>query len=614
MKSASCAKLAVANIFAPTIRRALNSPACQAATSITPPCMSRWPGSGATLPARQILPRPIMRATFRKARRSRRRARPCSPSRSRTARAKPGERILLAGFGSGCDALVFEMTGPMPGAESSGEAALSEGVPLDDYVRFLSLNGALELDWGVRSEFEQKAQATVLDRYGRDMLGFIGGRDAKGNVQFPKSRIPVRPDAERPGADAGRAPRRRAGADRLGHCRPAQLHARPAILVRPRAVRQRRAGDDGVHRRAMRAAFPSAIRVRMRLRIKSRDRRRGFRTYFWKAAPAGAPHARRLTTMASGIKDKVAIVGMGCTTFGEHWDKGPEDLIVEAFEEALADAKIARSEIQAAWMGNALDDINVGNSALPLAHALRLKTIPVSRVENMCATGIGGVARRGLCGRGGRGRFRAGARRREAEGHRLRRPAAAHQRPRQRSLAALWLCAGLLRPTRRRLCGETPAQRRRPEARDGARELEEPPERGQESARASAQGRRHGDDPESADDRRSARTLRLLRRLRRRGLRDRDDAGHRAGARIANPVTVKAVQLSASHGWEMQYGAWDGSYVLNTREAAKRAYAEAGVSDPRAELSLTEVHDCFSITELVTMEDLGLSDEGPRAA
>ncbi len=38
-------------------------------------------------------------------------------------------------------------------------------------------------------------------------------------------------------------------------------------------------------------------------------------------------------------------------------------------------------------MGNALDDINVGNSALPLAHALRLKTIPVSRVENMCATG-----------------------------------------------------------------------------------------------------------------------------------------------------------------------------------------------------------------------------------
>src|SRR6201999_1325737 len=91
--------------------------------------------------------------------------------------------------------------------------------------------------------------------------------------------------------------------------------------------------------------------------------------------------------MASGIKDKVAILGMGCTTFGEHWSRGPEDLIVLAFEEALADAKIPRSQIQAAWIGNALDDINVGNSALPLAHALRLRGIPVTRVENMCATG-----------------------------------------------------------------------------------------------------------------------------------------------------------------------------------------------------------------------------------
>ena len=55
-------------------------------------------------------------------------------------------------------------------------------------------------------------------------------------------------------------------------------------------------------------------------------------------------------------------------------------------------------------------------------------------------------------------------------------------------------------------------------------------------------------------------------------------------------------------------------YVENTRQAAKRAYAEAGVRDPRQDISLTEVHDCFSITELVTMEDLGLSDEGRATA
>jgi acetyl-CoA C-acetyltransferase len=75
-------------------------------------------------------------------------------------------------------------------------------------------------------------------------------------------------------------------------------------------------------------------------------------------------------------------------------------------------------------------------------------------------------------------------------------------------------------------------------------------------------------------------------------------------------VTVKAVQLAASNGWESHFGAWDGSYVRNTREASRRAYQEAGVRDPRSDLDITEVHDCFSITELVTMEDLGLSDEG----
>jgi acetyl-CoA C-acetyltransferase len=49
--------------------------------------------------------------------------------------------------------------------------------------------------------------------------------------------------------------------------------------------------------------------------------------------------------MASGIKDKVVIAGMGCTKFGEHWDKGAEELMVEAFEEALADSGVDRKMI-----------------------------------------------------------------------------------------------------------------------------------------------------------------------------------------------------------------------------------------------------------------------------
>ena len=59
-----------------------------------------------------------------------------------------------------------------------------------------------------------------------------------------------------------------------------------------------------------------------------------------------------------------------------------------------------------------------------------------------------------------------------------------------------------------------------------------------------------------------------------------------------------------SNGWESQSNEWDGSYLHTTRVAAKRAYLEAGIEKPREQISLMEVHDCFSITELVTMEDI----------
>ena len=75
-------------------------------------------------------------------------------------------------------------------------------------------------------------------------------------------------------------------------------------------------------------------------------------------------------------------------------------------------------------------------------------------------------------------------------------------------------------------------------------------------------------------------------------------------------VTVKAMQLAPSNGLEMSNTAWDGSYLLTTRIAAQRAYKEAGIDNPLAQIDMTEVHDCFSITELVVMEDLGLSAEG----
>ena len=75
-------------------------------------------------------------------------------------------------------------------------------------------------------------------------------------------------------------------------------------------------------------------------------------------------------------------------------------------------------------------------------------------------------------------------------------------------------------------------------------------------------------------------------------------------------VSVKALQLAVSNGQESSHNSWDGSYFVTTRKAAERAYQEAGITKPRDEISMFECHDCFSVTELVTMEDLYISEEG----
>src|SRR5262245_64493667 len=91
--------------------------------------------------------------------------------------------------------------------------------------------------------------------------------------------------------------------------------------------------------------------------------------------------------MATGIRDKVAILGMGCSKFGERWDKEADDLMVEAFEEAIKDAGIEKNQSEAAWLATAIEEQHVGKSGVPLAVALRLPYIPVTRVENYCASG-----------------------------------------------------------------------------------------------------------------------------------------------------------------------------------------------------------------------------------
>jgi len=86
--------------------------------------------------------------------------------------------------------------------------------------------------------------------------------------------------------------------------------------------------------------------------------------------------------MTEGIKDRVAIVGMGCTKFGERWDVNGLDMMVEACYEAYEDAGLEPNDIQAAWLGT----VATFNTGQPAAEALKLDYIPITRVENACAT------------------------------------------------------------------------------------------------------------------------------------------------------------------------------------------------------------------------------------
>jgi acetyl-CoA C-acetyltransferase len=314
--------------------------------------------------------------------------------------------------------------------------------------------------------------------------------------------------------------------------------------------------------------------------------------------------------MASGIKDKVAIIGMGCTRFGERWEASAEDLMVEAFSEALADAGVEREQIDAIWVGNALDDINVGNSSLPAAHALRLGQIPVTRVENMCATGTEAL-------RGATYAVAAGAADIAlAIGVEKLKDTGYGGLPLKTKglLNDLWMPYGSAPGNFAQLAGAycakygvDPADLKRAMAHVSWKSHQNGAKSPKAHLRAAIDMDKILNAPLIADP---------------LGLFDCCGVSDGAAAAIVttpeiarelgigNPVTIKAIQLAGSNGSEMQFGEWDGASLINTQIAARRAYAEAGISDPRADLFMTEVHDCFSVTELAVMEDLGLSDPG----
>src|ERR1041384_5751044 len=257
--------------------------------------------------------------------------------------------------------------------------------------------------------------------------------------------------------------------------------------------------------------------------------------------------------MARGIKDKVAILGMGCSKFGERWDSGVEELMLEAYKEAIADAGIEANQLNAAWFSTAIDEVHVGKSGIPLSTTLRLPNIPVTHVENMCASGT--EAFRGACYAVASGAadiaIALGVEKLKDTGY------GGLPGGRGGPLQALWSANGTAP--------------------------------GNFAQLATAYMTAHG---VSGEDLKKA-------------IGHVSWQSHQNGAK--NP---KALQLSVSNGSESGHNSWDGSYFHTTRIASKKAYEEAGIKNPRAEVSMFEVHDCFSVTELVTMEDLHISETG----
>ncbi|SEB24723.1 acetyl-CoA acetyltransferase [Variovorax sp. YR216] len=314
--------------------------------------------------------------------------------------------------------------------------------------------------------------------------------------------------------------------------------------------------------------------------------------------------------MATGIKDKVAIIGMGCSRFGERFDVGTHELMAEAFNEALQDAGIERRQIDAAWFGSCLDQINIGNSAIPASLALRLDGIPVSRLENMCATGT--EALRGAAYAVASGAadiaLAIGAEKLKDTGYGGLPPTY------KGTFNDLWMPLGSapagfaqLADGYRTRYGISKAELKRAIARVSWKSHQNGVLSPKAHLRKAVSMEQILGAPMIADP------LGLF-----------DCCGVSDGAACAivttpdiaralgrkDMVTIKAIQLSVSSGIESSTNTWDGSHVRNTRTAASRAYAEAGVSNPRKQVSLMEVHDCFSITELVTMEDLYISEPG----
>ena len=311
--------------------------------------------------------------------------------------------------------------------------------------------------------------------------------------------------------------------------------------------------------------------------------------------------------MAShGVRDRVAIVGMGCTRFGERWERSADDLVVDAVTEAIAGTPgIDLGDIDAYWVGTAFS----GVSGLTLSRPLKLDYKPVTRVENYCATGS--EAFRNACYAVASGAYdvvmAVGVEKLKDSGYSgLVRsspptdgtaPENALTAPAAFSLLDPAYCKKYdvdpqdMRDAMTHVAWKNHANGARNERAQFRKEV--PKEK--IAAAPLVAGRLGVFDCSGVSDGAAAALI----------VRAED-----APQYTDRPLYVKALSFVAGPG----NGAVDPGYDYTTFEevvrTARDAYQQAGVRDPRTEISVAEVHDCFTPTELVLMEDMGFSERG----
>jgi acetyl-CoA C-acetyltransferase len=306
--------------------------------------------------------------------------------------------------------------------------------------------------------------------------------------------------------------------------------------------------------------------------------------------------------MPGSIKDRVAIVGMGCTQFGEMWGKGPTDLIVEAVNEAVADAGIELKDIQAAWGGTLFS----GVGGRTVSEAMRLQYIPVTRVENACGSGHEAVR---------------GASYAVAAGIYDICLALGYEKLKDEGTGGL---PGMENRTNTHYQSSMPGVFGMMATRYFHRYGLSPEEGKKMLAKISVKSHKNGSMNPKAHLKREITLEQVMGApiiawpL---GLFDCCGVSDGAAAAIIvradmvknfknKPVFVKALQICASPTTGRLLTTYDYTHVEETHRAGIAAYKEAGITNPREEISMAEVHDCFSITEAVTMEDLQFSPRG----